>query len=249
MKSLSFSLPLVAVSLLAAIFVPMAAMAEMKTLSGTVAYRERIALPPSASIEVKLLDVSHADAPARTIAQTIVRPETQVPVPYRLDYDASEVVPGRSYALQARITVGERLWFVTATRHPVFAGGADSTDIVVERVSGAATSPVGRWLAEDIRSGGVIDRLQTILEIATDGKVAGTGGCNRMAGMATISGADIRFGPLAATNMACTPAAMDQEAKFFAALQDVRSWQIDSARRKLTLLDESGRPIIVLAER
>jgi uncharacterized lipoprotein YbaY len=38
----------------------------MTTLNGTVSYRERIALPPSAVARSSLVDVSLADAPATT---------------------------------------------------------------------------------------------------------------------------------------------------------------------------------------
>jgi putative lipoprotein len=222
-----------------------AAMAEMRTINGTVAYRERMALPPGASVEIKLVDGSRADAPSGTIAETTIVPEGQVPVAYRLTYEASDILPGRSYALQARITVGGRLMFITTTRHPIFSDGADRTDIIVERVKGAdpTASPVGKWLAEDIRGGGVIDRLQTVLNIAEDGTVTGTGGCNRMSGKAVIANDSIKFSPIAAT--ACTPAAMDQEAKFFAALQGVRAWHVNPIRRKLVLLDGDGNRLIV----
>ena len=107
--------------------------------------------------------------------------------------------------------------------------------------------PVGRWLAEDIRGGGVIDRLQTILEIAPDGAMSGTGGCNRMMGKASIANDIITFGQIASTQMACTPAAMNQERKFFDALRDVRGWRADPMRRKLILLAADGTPIVVLA--
>jgi putative lipoprotein len=110
----------------------------------------------------------------------------------------------------------------------------------------ATAGPAGRWLAEDIRGGGVIDRLQTILEIAGDGSVSGTGGCNRMAGKAVIAGDRITFGPLASTKMACPPAAMNQERKFFDALGDARAWRVDPVRRKLVLLDTEGKSILVL---
>jgi putative lipoprotein len=124
-----------------------AAMAEPKTLSGTVTYRERIALPPGAVIEVRLVDVSRADAPSTTIAETSVKSTGQVPVAYRLQYDDAQIRPGRSYALQARITVDDRLWFITG-HHPVFVSGPDNTDIVVQRVSAKpdaspATHPTG----------------------------------------------------------------------------------------------------------
>jgi putative lipoprotein len=241
---------LAATVFLAVAFGMLATMAETRIIDGTVVYRERMALPPEASVEVKLVDVSLADAPATTIAEITITPKGQVPIPYRLEYDSSKIVAGRSYALQARISVGGQLWFMTTTRHPVFTGGADKADILVQHVAGAVSpdSPVGRWLAEDIRGGGVIDRLQTILEIAADGAVSGTGGCNRMSGKATISGDRIRFGPIASTYMACVPAIMDQEAKFLAALQEVRGWRTDPVKRKLTLFDEGGKALIVLTQ-
>jgi heat shock protein HslJ len=105
----------------------------------------------------------------------------------------------------------------------------------------------GRWRAEDIRRGGVIDRIRTILEINANGAVSGTGGCNRFTGRASIAGKKITFGSVASTRMACTPAVMDQEGKFFAALDDVRAWRIDTTRHKLVLLDGNGNPVIVLA--
>jgi putative lipoprotein len=247
MRAVFYSLLVANLALLAAALFPVAAMAETKTLSGTVAYRERIALPAGAIIEVKLIDVSLADAPAKTIAETTITPEGQVPVPYTLEYNASQIEPGRSYAVQARIMLSGQLLFINTKRHTVFGHGADKTDILVERVANrASSSPTGNWLAEDINGGGVIDRLQTILEIAEDGTVSGTGGCNRMNGKATIDGDKIKFGPIASTEMACAPAVMDQESKFFAALQKVRTWKIDPTRQKLALLDEDDRAVIVL---
>ncbi len=70
-----------------------------------------------------------------------------------------------------------------------------------------------------------------------------------MSGMATIAGETIRFGPIASTKMACSPPAMHQEDRFFAALNDVRAWRFDPARRKLTLLGADGTPLVILARR
>ncbi len=108
---------------------------------------------------------------------------------------------------------------------------------------GAAADPVtltGKWLAEDIDGSGVIDRLQTTLDIRDDGIVTGTGGCNRYAGSATVDGNTIKFLPMASTRMACSTAAMRQEGKFHATLEKIRAWRIDEARRKLFLLDGQG---------
>ncbi len=226
------------------------ASAAAKTLRGGVSYRERIALPPHAILEVRLLDVSLADAPATTLAVTRVKTRHRMPIPYRLRFNDRQIKPGRSYALQARITVDGKLWFITTTRHSIFSGGHDETDIQVERVSSGkpeSSKPTGKWLAESIRQGGVIDNLQTVIEIAADGKVAGSGGCNRISGKASIAGDRISFGPMISTKMACAPAVMNQESKFLAALGAVQRFEIDDQRGKLFLRDAGNREILLLA--
>ena len=107
-------------------------------------------------------------------------------------------------------------------------------------------TPTGKWLAEDIDGGGVIDRLQTTLEIRDDGIVTGMGGCNRYAGSVTVSGNTIKFLPMASTRMACSAAVMRQEAKFHSTLEKVRTWRIDQAQRKLLLLDGQGSDLMRL---
>lgn len=119
--------------------------------------------------------------------------------------------------------------------------------MTLHAVAQPALPPAGRWLAEDIGGGGVIDRLQTVLEIAGDGRISGTGGCNRIAGTARVKGARISFGPIVSTRMACAPAVMDQERKFLAALEKARRWHVDPARGKLALLGARGRPVVVFS--
>lgn len=233
-------------TLAAAMLCPVIAMAEVKTLSGSVAYRERMALPAGAVVDVKLLDVSRADAPAVTLAETTITPEHQVPVPFSLEYDDAAIEPGYTYVLVARISVDGKLLYLNTTAHPLFRGGEDATDIMVERVSGPLTL-TGGWLAEDILGGGVVDRVQTVIEIAGDGTVSGSGGCNRLTGKAAIDGDAIRFGPIASTQMACPEAVMAQENRFFGALDKVRGWHIDDVRRKLTLLGEDGAALVVFS--
>lgn len=110
--------------------------AHMETIRGTVTYRERMALPPEARIEVSLVDVSLADAPSTTIAVTEIRPQGQVPVPYTLSYDPGRIEDRHSNALQARITSGDELLFITTTMNPILTGGADNTELVLERAGG-----------------------------------------------------------------------------------------------------------------
>ena len=220
------------------------ALADGATITGNVFYRERMLLPEGAVATVRLEDVSLADAPARVIAETSV-PASTSPTAFSIDYDPAQIEAGRTYAWRASITAGDELMFTTTERH-TFDPQAAGVELLVQRVasSEAATLPLaGAWLAEDINGGGVIDNLQTTLEIAADGKVSGNGGCNRFSGSATIDGDKISFGDLASTMMACTEAAMDQEMKLHAALADTRTYRIDAEQKKLFLSDAAGKVV------
>ena len=114
--------------------------AAMATLTGTVTYRARVALPPGAVIEVRLLDVSRADpstslragAPADTLARAdIVTRGEQVPVPFSLPYDPDTIQARRRYVVQATIAVEGRIAWRTTTPHPVFVDGAAPTTPVI----------------------------------------------------------------------------------------------------------------------
>lgn len=115
------------------------------------------------------------------------------------------------------------------------------------RAAGEAAFPAGKWLAEDIRGGGVIDNARTMIEITTDGRVSGSGGCNRIGGGAMVKGSNLRFSRMISTRMACAPALMNQEHRFLQALEDVRRFRIDSRRHTLLLRDGNGKTILRLS--
>ena len=101
------------------------------TVSGSIAYRERIALPPSAEIEVRIDDVSLADAPSRTIArQAFGSDGQQVPIAFLLRFDRKQIDPKHSYAVSARITGDDgKLMFITDTRNSVTFDGGPEVDM------------------------------------------------------------------------------------------------------------------------
>lgn len=124
-----------------------AATAETTVLRGTVNYRERMALPPHASVVVQLVDVSRADAPAEVIAEDRIASATGSPVSYRLSFDHNRINLRHDYELRARITDGDRLLFTTTGHHAIYTGGRNNTRILVHRVSGRAegnASPAGK---------------------------------------------------------------------------------------------------------
>lgn len=105
--------------------------AEPATLAGSVWYRQRSALPEGAVVEVSLLDVSRADAPAIVLAQTQIAPTTQVPIAFTLHYDAGQIRPGHSYALQAKILLGDTLLFISTEHYGVLTRDAPNSGVQV----------------------------------------------------------------------------------------------------------------------
>ena len=121
--------------------------ASAGVVSGTVAYRERIAMPENAVLTMQLQDVSSAtdgaDAPVKIIAeQKFTFAGHQVPLPFELHYDAAKIDPKRMYALSAHITVNEQLMFMNTTAYRVITrGNPTKADILLKMVEGQTSGP------------------------------------------------------------------------------------------------------------
>ncbi|AJA10739.1 lipoprotein-related protein [Sphingopyxis fribergensis] len=98
---------------------------------GSITYRERIALPPTAQVEITLADVSLADAPSKTIAQQAFTADgRQVPFAFTMTVDQRQLDARHSYAVSARITdASGKLMFITDTRNSVAFDGRRAIDL------------------------------------------------------------------------------------------------------------------------
>jgi putative lipoprotein len=107
-----------------------------QSVTGTVSYLERTALPPNAVILVQLHDVSLADAPAKVITeQSINLGQRQVPVPFTLTFDPAKIDAQHSYSVSAKITVDGKLSFITDQSYPVLTNGKPShVDLILKQV-------------------------------------------------------------------------------------------------------------------
>ena len=204
-------------------------------VTGTVAYRERMVLPPDAVVQVQLMDVSRQDVAASLVAETTVSPSgRQVPLAFELRYDSSRVEPSHAYAVRATIRSEGRLIFTTTTvAHVITRGHPTRVDLLLWRVPAAAAPALARelwetsWVLEDIGGTGVIDGARATLEFPERGKTAGRASCNRFFGTVAVTGPAIAFGALGATRMACAEAVMNQESRYLKALQDAERYTID----------------------
>lgn len=226
---------------------PALATADETLVTGEVLYRERIALPPNAVLSVQLADVSLADSPARILGEQKLDPAGQVPIKFAIPFDPTAIKTNMTYALQARISVDGKLWFINDERHALDPLTAGPQIILVKMVrQPSAPEEAGvfdrDWVASDIEGAAVIDKAKPTLRIGADGKVSGRGGCNNFFGNAKINGNKIEFGQMGSTQMACEQPAMDQEHKFHQALSRAASFHVDGD--KLVLTDKNGKDIL-----
>ena len=114
--------------------VPAAGGSEVAQITGTVTYRERIALPPTAVVKLQLVDVSRADALAVVLGEQLIETAgRQVPFEFVIPYDPARIDERMSYAVQARIEAGGRLLFINDQRYAVITRGAPShVDLVLK---------------------------------------------------------------------------------------------------------------------
>ncbi|TIQ34428.1 MAG: META domain-containing protein [Mesorhizobium sp.] len=227
--------------------VPELSGAAEKKLTGEVTYRERIALPPDAVLSVELADVSLADAPATIIGQRQIVPAGQVPIKFEISFDPKAIKPGRTYALQARITVDDRLMFVTDTRHQVDPLDGKPQTLVLKMAAPAAGPDAAAlydqsWLVEYIDGIGAIAEPQATFRISEAGKADGKGPCNNYFATATVEGRRIAIGDVGSTRMACAPDVMAEERALFDALGKAASYHVEAG--KLTIADKDGRDIL-----
>ena len=82
-------------------------------LKGTASYRERMALPPGAVLEVTLEDVSKADAAAEMIGSARVEEPGNPPIPFEIRFDPARIERGHRYVVRATIALDGKPLFVT----------------------------------------------------------------------------------------------------------------------------------------
>ena len=116
-------------------------------------------------VEVKLVDVSRADAPAITIGEQIIENPGQVPIAFEIEYDPAAIDERFSYAVGVRISEGGKLEFINDTRYSVITrDNPTHVDMVLVKVGGTPSQPA---TPPDV--GGVVPSARLIWGIASVG--------------------------------------------------------------------------------
>jgi putative lipoprotein len=219
----------------------------MGVVTGSVSYRQRIALQPEAVVEVSLLDASLTGSPAKVIAQEkIPAAGNQVPIPFRLEYRSAEILPGHSYQVRARITLNGELLFTSTRAYPVFntPGSPANIEVMLDQVQGRPSPHPAHVLLEDtywrlveldgqplVRSPNSQEAY--VLLHAAGETFSGNTGCNRLVGSYVRNGDALRFKGVSSTMMACPGPVMKQEQNMTKALGSTVRFRITGSTLEL----------------
>jgi uncharacterized lipoprotein YbaY/heat shock protein HslJ len=109
------------------------------TVDVTASYRERMALPPGAVLEVSAADVARADAPARPVSSVRVPAGAGGVMQAQLKLPAAALRPPARVSVRARVLAGDTLMFTSDTAVFVAPEPAQQKiELLLRRVSAAA---------------------------------------------------------------------------------------------------------------
>ena len=111
--------------------------ANATTVTGTLTYLVRMALPSQAVVQLQLLDLSHEDAPASVAEEKFTLGQRAVPLAFALKVDSAKIDPKHTYGVSARISLVGKLRFATKEPYKVLTQGNPSKVDMVLLPAGA----------------------------------------------------------------------------------------------------------------
>ncbi|EPX64122.1 hypothetical protein D187_005256 [Cystobacter fuscus DSM 2262] len=118
---------------------PTGAQAEIQAetrVTGSVFYRERIALTPDAVLQVDVVESASPGGTETVVGTQTIQSPGQVPIAFSVAVPSDRIRPDATYTLRARITDAGRA-YGTPTPIPVLTQGHPSQDVqVLVRIGG-----------------------------------------------------------------------------------------------------------------
>lgn len=116
---------------------PLSESRRLPLITGSVTYRERIALPNNASVVVRLIDYSRA-TPVEIARTTVKTAGRQVPVPFSLTYNPEPVTSEGLYGINADIVIDGSVRYTSPEPQYAITRGYPIRDIeiIVRQQSG-----------------------------------------------------------------------------------------------------------------
>ena len=222
------------------------------TFTGLVTWRERMALPPDAALTVNLVTLPGQQRV--TGARADLGGKAGSPIRFTLDVRSDVLAEGGAFGLLAEIRSNGAIVF--GNRQPVPVDALMPAGILIPvEFSPPPLDPPGQmlppeppnplldvvWTLTSIGGDPALPGRAVTFSIAADHRAGGNGGCNNYFTEADFETLPLSFGPVAGTRMACDPAVMAQEARFFSALGATRGYELTGDA--LRLVDAAGVPL------
>lgn len=88
-------------------------------------------LPPDTEVTIRVVDLSRGESRGEVLGEETIMNPGRMPVSFRLEYRAEDAVLMRSVNVEARISVGGKLRYMTIAGHPITLGNVNSSHVVV----------------------------------------------------------------------------------------------------------------------
>jgi putative lipoprotein len=215
-------------------------------ISATITYRERIALPPGSSLQLKIIPL------ASNNADLIIR-KTQLlnnAPPFSFDIEIPEKMrqSAESFVLQADIKRNEQTLFTATKNIGVLNHSKDLGEILVKRIKPQAK--------KDEKLSGLVEQQWELIEIygqpihnpanlpmpwlkfEANGRLLGFTGCNQTQGKYKITDEQVQLRPGVITNKFCIKATINEK-DFLDALKKTANIEISNNHLLLIGNDKS----------
>jgi len=225
---------------------------DWRSLTGSVAYRERIMLSPAATVVIRLEDVSLADASSTLLAEQTIETPGQVPVAFELIYNPKIINPRSTYVVRATIYEGSEMRFVTDTAYPVLTQGTGKNADLMLVAADRGQAKVGSQLLDtqwqlvsingEVILAGPTGKKPSIRLSSADNTVGGFAGCNNFSAEYSEEDGKLVIGEIAMTMMACMET-MELESNYVASLRASDAFKIQE--RQLRTYTADGEELLI----
>jgi uncharacterized lipoprotein YbaY len=103
---------------------------EDRVLNGLVSYDLETPLPPDAVITVRVIDLSNPSDRFAILGETTIEHPATTPIPFRVEYHATDEQLMRRVSVDVRISFGGKLHFHTVGGNPVTLGNFNDTHVI-----------------------------------------------------------------------------------------------------------------------
>ncbi|TWG98506.1 heat shock protein HslJ [Mesorhizobium sp. J18] len=240
---------------------PAYAQETMISISGSLTYRQKIALSDNSVAVVEIRDAAQAAGAEAIAEQRIALEGRQVPVDFKLETNRSGFKQGTDYVLRGVILNGAVATWLTdpvpidPSKAEIDVGmlmlkqssepvpfGAEEAVTRLQDIQGT------EWIVEEIGGGEIVDNSRVTLNFGIDGSLSGRASCNTYRASYTAVGQKLEIGDAVATMMACAPVLMEQERKFLDILAAVKSFQLDDSGALVLDTEEHGGTLVARSE-